>query len=402
MDYEQKRSIIKHFSTAEHWTNIFNDAFFADEARKWHSTTQGAITISRSPSGRRYKITDTENGRSLLIRKGKTGRIKVKDEHGRRFIMNQGRVTSRGDIISDVRPITSTSEFGLDGNLDRNKAHIASINTLGILIRFHKNGSKSVFFENLGHRVEMTSGGIPLQNIKGNGRFFHRISINEDNIRQWDIPPAYAMMFAKLVVARDFNIEPAIGALNTLDEEKAIGILLRHLKNPHNSANEQRSGIIAAENEWHDTTEFEGHRVDTARKFSITRTDHGYDFATTSTQKHAILSQGALLTMAERADILTIQAVNARTTTKAVLHMLKNGNAATDHLKQNWKFVVLDSPAALKVVTAMKDTAINELDLRADRFAAITFDHTKSLLAIEENALTEVASALENSLKSLH
>lgn len=402
MDYEQKRNIIRHFATAEHWTNIFNDAFFSDETRKWQNApkgkAQGAITIQHSPRKRRFKITDTQNGRSLLIRKSDTGRIKIEDEHGRRFIMNQGRITSRGNTISDVRPITSTAEFGFD---DEN-ANIATINDLGLIIRFHSDGSKSVFFENLGHRVDMTSGGAPVKAIKANGRFFHRISINDENIRQWDIPPAYAMMFAKLVLARDLNIEPSITALNALDEEKAVGILLSHLKNPHKDACPQDAGITSAEKSWSDTTEFEGYRVDTARKFSITRTDNGYDFATTSTQKHAILSQGALLITAERQDILTIQAVNARTTTKTILHMLTNGNDARDHLKQNWKFVVLDSPAALKVVAAMKDTATNELHLRADHFAAITFDHTKSLLAIEENALTEVISALEESLNSLH
>lgn len=403
MDYKQKRNIIKHFATAENWTNIFNDAFFADETRKWKSASQGTITISRSPGGRRTKIIDTEHGRSILIRRNQSGRLKIADEHGRFFIINQGRITARADIVSNVSPIKSIAEIGLQSrhqNQESDKAaNIAVIDDLGIILRFFANGSKSIFFENLGHRIDMTAHGRARKSQKANGRFFHSISINEDNIREWDIPPAYAMMFAKLVLAHDLNLEPDIKTLNTLDEEQAVRILLNHLKNPA-QANDKQTGIV--ERNWSDTTEFEGYRVDIAQKFSISRTDHGYDFATTSTQKHAIIAHGGLLIQAERPDIFAVQAVNTRTTAKTILHMIKNGYDTKDHLGQQWKFIVLDSPAALKVVTAMKEAAKNEFDLRADRFAAITFDQTKSLLAIEENALGTVVRTLENSLNSLH
>ncbi len=409
LGFNQKVGIIDHLALPDNWSNIFNMDFFSDETRKWTSKEAGDLTVLTSDDGKKCKIIDSENGRSLLLEKRSNNRIKVTDEHNQSFVLSQGKVKSRGNTVADVTPIQTTKEFGFDD--DTAKPYVQE--DMGVIVRFNQDGSKSVFFEDIGHRVDMNaqSEGIDQQNHPG--QFFHKISFNDSTFKEWDIHPAYAMMFAKLVVAKDLNIEPNLKAFNELDEEKAAALLMKYLEDEYDEdwdgpeawrpkKKKEKIGIEKAEKPWRDTTEFKGHNTAIPKKFFIRKTDEGYDLTTSSDSKHSILAQGALLQQARQNNIIAIQTVNENTATQNVLHILNQGHTTEDHLGREWKFVVLQSNAAHKIVESMNDVSHNTLGVTPNNYAAINFSDNESLIAMEAQTLEDVTNAFNASLEIMN
>ncbi len=404
LSFSQKVNIIDHLSLPDNWTNIFNMSFFTDETRKWTRKNSNGLAIMSSPDGQSHKIVDEENGRSLSIsRQG--NRYKVTDEHNRSFVLTDGKVKARSDTVDDVTPIRSSAEFGYTE--DGVKA--TTLESLSITARFDGNGEKSVFFEDLGHRVTMSAHGDGVASPDHPGRFFHKISFNDDTFREWDIHPAYAMMFAKLVIAKDLNIEPNLKTFNELDEETAVKLLMEYLEDQYDEdwdgpeawrpkIKKKETGITKAEKPWDDTTEFGGYHAGIPNRFFIQKTSDGYDLRTSSDAKHSIWAQGELLRKARESDILTIQMVSEKSAMQSVLHMLDHGNTTEDHLDRNWKFIVLDSPAAQKVVKHMNDVAQNAFGIESHDYAAINFGDRHSLIAMEANTLERITMSYGASL----
>ena len=411
LSFSQKVSIIDHLSLPDNWSNIFNMSFFTDETRKWTRKSDNGLAIMSSPDGMRHRIVDEENGRSLNItRQG--GRYKVTDEHNRSFVLSGGTVKAKADTVDDVTPIRSSAEFGYTE--DGVKA--TTLESLSITARFDNNGEKSVFFEDLGHRVTMSAHGEGVASPNHPGRFFHNISFNDDTFKEWDIHPAYAMMFAKLVIAKDLNIEPGLQAQNEIDERKAAILLAQYLKERLDDmdmpeawkantpiemsdlSGKAKNAMKDAEKPWDDTTEFGGYDAALPSRFFIQKTSDGYDLRTSSDAKHSIWAQGELLRKARESDILTVQTVNEKSAMQSVLHMLEHGNKTEDHLDRNWKFIVLDSPAAQKVVKHMNDVAQNAFGIESHDYAAINFGDRHSLIAMEAETLERVTMSYGASL----
>ena len=386
-------------------------AFFTDETRKWKSSQSGNLHIKTSPDGTKSKVADEKSGRSLFIEQRDVNRIKVTDENNKTFVLSEGIVRTRAGTVSDVTPIQSTAEFGFteDG------VESAVLDNLGVIVRFDQDGSKSVFFEDIGHRVHMPPHGEGKPSENHPGRFFHKISFKDDAFKEWDIHPAYATMFAKLVVAKDLNIEPGLEAQNEIDEKKAAFLLAEYLKSRYDElempeawkANApigmseimgaSKNIFSEAEKPWDDTTEFGGYNAALPNRFFITKTDDGFDLTTSSDAKHSIWAQGALLRQARNKDIMAIQTVNDRTATENILHMLNHGHTTEDHLGREWRFVVLQSAAAQKVVGNMNSTAQNALAIDSQDYAAISFDNSMSLLAMEAETLERETRAFNAS-----
>ncbi len=406
LGFDQKIDIIDHLALPDNWSNIFNMDFFTDETRKWTHKEINGLTILTSDDNKKCKVIDADKGRSLLIEQRSNNRIKVTDEHGQSFILNHGKVKSRGDTVANVTPIQSTNEFGFDDETAKTYVH----ETMGIIARFNDDGSKAIFFEDIGHRVDMNSYGDGISQQSHPGQFFHKVSFDDSTFKEWDIHPAYAMMFAKLVIAKDLNIEPNLHAFNELDEDKAAALLMEYLEDEYDEEwdgpqawrpkkKKEKIGIEKAEKPWSDTTEFKGYHAGIPSKFFIQKTDDGYDLTTSSDSKHSILAQGALLQQARKNNILSIQSVNENTATQSVLHMLNHGHKTEDHLGREWNFVVLQSSAARKIVESMNHVAHNTLGIDSNDYAAINFSDNESLIAMEIETLEHVTTAYRASLE---
>ncbi len=407
LSFGQKTNIIEHLTDRSNWTNIFNLSFFTDKSRKWSRKEDGALKILTNDDKTKAKVIDESNGRSLLVERLRRGSIKVTDEFDRSFIIKNTMVGTKYGIVENVSPIKSSVEFGLE---DPNVNSVV-LQDLGVILRFHDNGSKTVFFEDVGHRVDILAEPKGAEFASAPGRFFHQVSLDKAAFEEWDIHPAFALIYSKLVVAKDLNIEPNLYAFNELDEDKAAEILAEYLKVEYDDTwegpeqwrpkikKEGPTDFSAAEKEWKDTTEFSGYSTGIPKRFFIEKTDDGFNLATASDTKNSIYSQGDILKTARNSDIFKIETINNNTTPQTILHFLGQAQTMTDHLDEEWSFIVLKSAAAKDVTIAAKDTMQNAFGLDYSSYAALNYGDDLSLLAMKTDILRNVKTRYEASIE---
>ncbi len=409
LSFEQKTKLIDHFATPSNWSNIFNLSFFTDKTRKWSHTENGSLKILTNSDKTKAKVIDTVNGRSLLVERLKRENIKVTDEFEKSFIIKGTTVKTKHGIIENISPIKSSGEFSLEDPT----VNSAVLQDLGVILCFHKNGSKTIFFEDLGHRIDMRAESKGAKFLSAHGKFFHQASIDETTFQEWGINPAFALIYSKLVIAKDLNVEPDLYAFNELDEEKAAQLLAAFLEEEPDETWEGPEqwrplkkktsiGIAAAEKPWKDTTEFSGYNTAIPKRFFIEKTDNGFNLSTSSDTKNSIFSQGNILKTAQNSDIFKVETINKNTTPQTVLHFLNQAHTMTDHLNEKWSFVVLKSMAAKDVTIAARDTIQNAFGLDYNDYAALNYSDNLSLLAMKTSILKDVTTRYKASIEAAH
>ncbi|MFP4098509.1 MAG: hypothetical protein ACLFU1_06955 [Alphaproteobacteria bacterium] len=396
LSFTDKTILFNYLANTRNWENTFNLDFFTDESRRWSCKTHGHLRTCTNETGTKSKVEDTSTGQHLFIERLINNHVLITDEFGRTIEINGTNVSTQDGIIEQVVPIKSSSEFGLE----QPDIHAAAVQELGIIARFHSDGSKTIFIQDVGHRIDLKAEKNVPEPLQAPGQFFHQISLNHTTLKEWQIDPAYALIYAKLVVARDFGIEPELRALNELDEEKAVTILTQHLQKGPEQDHEQ-IGITDAEKPWTDTTEFTGYHTALPKRFVIKTREGGFDLATTSAAKHSIVAQGGILSAAQDTrDVYRIRTIQRNTVPRTILHFLDKGRTISDHLGEEWNFVVLQSAAAKHAIQSAKETARNIFALDYRDFAAINYAPDLSVLAIKTNTLKVTKARYDASLKA--
>ncbi len=403
LNFNQKTGLISYLSNPSNWSNVFNADFFTDKKRKWDTIHTNGLKVQTSPDHAQVLVSDESTGRSLFFDKTERGHMKVTDEHGRSFIYDNSTISSQNQMVADVSPLFSAAEFGLT----EKDVHAAMIDDMSSVCRFDASGNVTIFLESTGQRVDLNNDKPGVEQPSHPGRFFHQIPLNDDQVTEWEIHPAYALTFAKLVIAKDLNIEPNLYATNEIDEDKAAILLQEYLRTkydedwdgpeawrPIKQDKEKVPDVMKlAEKEWSDSTEFEGYSIALPTRFFVQKTDAGYDIRTSSDAKHSIWTQGQLMNIALNNKINAVQTVSDKTSINSVLHVLGHAENTTDHLDRDWNFAVLQTGAAKKVVQLMNGVAQDNFGLDAWNYAAITIDDETCMIAMESETLEGVKAA---------
>jgi len=405
--FRQKTNFIQYISQPENWTDLFNLPSLMDETRKWPSQNINGLGVSINPEGNKAKITFNDNGTSLLIDRSKSSQITITDEHGKALYFIDDVFRTKNGMISGISSFSSAAEYGIDDP----DAHIAILDALGVVCRFNNDGTKAVFIENLGQKVSFSSNSEPVQREELSGRFLHKISIDKSETREWALPHKDAIIFAKLVVAKDLNIEPDLYCLNELDENRVGAVLVEFLREEYvkdwdgpeqwRPKVKKSADLSQAGKAWDDTTEFTGHTVNLPTAFAIHYTYTGFDILTSSYNKDAILTHGQILRTAQTEDIQPIQTINAKTATSSLLHMLSRGYTITDHTGQDWNFVVLESPATKIIIQHTNTIARNSFGLRGHNYVALNHNEDTCILAMEKKTLERIKCSYAASLEMM-
>ncbi|PCJ99827.1 MAG: hypothetical protein COA45_03145 [Zetaproteobacteria bacterium] len=368
------------------------------------------LDVSSNPEGNKAKITFEDNGTTLLIDRSKSNKIKITDEHGDALYFTNDTFKTKNNMISDVSSFSSSTEFGIDDP----EAHVAIIDNLGIVCRFNNDGTKAIFIEDLGQKVSFFSNSEHVQKEQLAGRFLHKISIDRSETKKWALPPENAIIFAKLIVAKDLNIEPNLQCLNELDEEKAGTILAEFLKEeyvddwdgpeqwrPKKEGIKKSADLSKAEKKWDDTTEFTGYTAHLPTAFAIHHTNTGFDILTSSDNKDAIWTHGDILNTAQTEGVHPIQTINEKTAAHSLLHMLSRGHTTTNHIGQDWNFIVLESPAAKTITQHTNTIAQNNFGLTSNDYVALNYNENTCLIAMEKETLERVRCSYAASLEMI-
>lgn len=400
LTFEQKNQIISFLATPQNWTNIFNDAFFANEKRKWQSRRQDDVVLSISPDSLQAHALHEPSGTSLHIDRREDGVISITDEHNQTLTYRDGKFSTRGDVTPDIAPISSSLEFGFN----QDGVSTLMISPLKTILRFNKDGSKTAFFDDLGHKVSYPAPQDTIKREMQAGRFFQRISFSNAAAKEWNLHPLAMLHNAKLIVAKDLDVEPHLRAINELDAEKAHVMLMEFLRREYDKnwtgpeswrpkIKKELGDLTQAEKIWLDTTDFTGSIIDLPQRFFISATEDGFDLTTTSDTKHAILTHGDVLQQARDLFSSPVQTVAPKTDMQSLLYIMGRGENMHDHLGREWNAIVLQSPHAKEIIKCAKDCMRGSMGLTNYDYAALNFGEGRCLLAMESQTLERITRA---------
>lgn len=400
LTFEQKNQIIDFLATAQNWTNIFNDAFFADEKRKWHSLKHGDVTLSSSPDSLQAYAIHEPSGTSLHIDRRDKNIIRITDERHQSLTYQNGKFSTRDDTHPDISLILSSAEFGFN----QEGVSTLMLSPLKVILRFDKKGSKTVFFDDLGHKVSYPAPKEAIKRELQGGRFFQCISFSNAQAKEWDLHPLAMLHNAKLIVAKDMDVEPHLRAINELDGEKAQAMLMEFLRTEYDKdwkgpeawrpkIKKELGDLTAAEKKWLDTTDFTGNIIDLPQRFFISTTDDGFNLTTSSDTKHAIWTHGDVLQQVKDTSITPVQTVSLKTTMQSLLHIIGRGETMYDHLNREWNVIVLQSPNTKEIIKSTKDCMRGSMGLTNHDYAALNFGENRCLLAMESQTLERITLA---------
>lgn len=400
LTFEQKNQIIDFLATPQNWTNIFNDAFFANEKRKWHSVRHGDVILSSSPDSLQAYAVHEPSGTSLHIDRRDKNTIRITNEHHQTLTYKNGKFSTRDDVNPDISLISSSAEFGFN----QNGISTLMLSPLKVILRFDKDGSKTVFFDDLGHKASYPAPKEAIKRELQGGRFFQRISFSNTHAKEWDLHPLAMLHNAKLIVAKDMDVEPHLRAINELDEQKAQAMLMEFLRTEYDkdwndpkqlqtAIDKGYESLTPTEKIWLDTTDFKGSIIDLPQRFCISSTGDGFDLTTSSDTKHAIWTHGDVLQQVKEASITPVQTVNLKTTIQSLLHMMGRGETMRDHLSREWNVVVLQSPHTKEIIKSTKDCMRDQMGLTNHDYAALNFGENKCLLAMESQIFDRISRA---------
>lgn len=394
--YAQKRAILDYLSDAHHWSNRFDMAFFMDKSRRWKSYSAGDVAYLVEPEGETAFLHHKPSGATLtVIRVGRD--LLAEDESGRLLAIEDGRPAMEYTEDGTFSPIRSESEW-----LDH--ANTAHLPALDLHVRFAADGSKSLFFDAGGLRVDIGAPELKYEERRHPGRLFHAVDFTVGDAAAFGLEPHDLMVGAKLVIAKDLGIEPEIRAFNALDPEKALAFTLDLMtdkwdpdwKGPWQwrpKLKPKVGDISPLQKAWHDSTEFEGHFVAVPTRFTIEKTDDGYSFRTCLDDREAIRAQARVAHEASEGGIPTVDTLAARTAPEKLLHFLRHGAAVRDHRNREWSCVLAHAQKAAILAEEARAAMRSHFGLGAFHFAAVGLDRDLCVLAMDATALEDVSAA---------
>ncbi|MEM6812537.1 MAG: hypothetical protein AAF549_08750 [Pseudomonadota bacterium] len=372
-----------------------------DKRRKHRSVQRGKFfeTVIRNV-GKPDQVVITHSGSSveLLIERNQNGIITVSDERGI-------SVTSQHDHHEKIKrgrligPFAAVANIG--HNLKKPKPDELEIERLGITIKVFNTGEKEVIFHEQGTSAKMgafTKDPNSEYDIPLTGTRLYRLGLEapiiEDlSVDYKDLPP-----YLTLLLARDYDLQSDIFALNEVDPIISEANLEQAW---HGEFDEEWSGpeewrpqpepdyekAKLAEKEWHDVTEFRGHRVDVPKNFRIMRQKSSYFVTTDFDRRDRIINLSAIYNHITEEGSPTSRFISETTSPYSLLRILHKSQSFTAPNGDQWLYVVFESPEAAKITNALRQSVKAEYGLGGNEFGAINFARGKSFIAIREDMM---------------
>ena len=234
-------------------------------------------------------------------------------------------------------------------------------------------------------------------------RCFHAVAIDP---AIWSGPRSTLLEISKLLVARDFAIEPTLKAFNgisakAIQDQKAK---IEHERMVFDDAyalnNNQITTLDAFEKPWDDMVEFEG-TVDTPRYFLAEDHRDRLMLRMELAAREQIWAQGHVFNQAMHGAPARGDLPQAEIEPTTILHVLNEGSFATDHRGNTWLYAVITSAEIGIINQQARDILQRRLGLRGDEALAIRFKEDRLLIAMKADTLHKLNCAVDasNSLR---
>lgn len=416
LTYAQKWNIIRYLSNPAHWQNQFDAEFFADETRKWNEISKkSGVRIAANHGKDKFLILYDKKDKDVDVhayvrieRRGED--YLVIDESGRQLTITASGLHPEQRSVLPVAKMASTAELGLDDP----KAMTMVIPGTSCVIRFFKDGTKTLFNDATGQKIEFPAPLAAKDRSLHSGAFPHVISFGSDTPRSWGIDVRDTQSATKLILARDMGLEPRLEAFNALDEDKARAYLdylmveeedmtwkgprqwrPRLIKSP------TRAGVQALQKPWKDSTEFEGYFIATPKNFRIQKSEDGFDVRASVEYREWIWTHGAILNTVMENQTAPLAILGKLDQPATFLHALEQGSRTENHRGDAWHYVVFKNKEAAAYAEVIRTNLMDNMGLTAGNFLSMAYDQEHMVLAMDAKTLGKLRLAYDSTKELL-
>ena len=440
LSYQLKRHIIRFLSDPSNWQDSgFDMDFYMDKSRRWRTKTvchpEGFSEEQKRATALSIDIDDNGYTRGIRYIYGQSAQtteadisrffglasedrlsqrvhieyvdntVIIIDEAGRRVSFNKGDV----DIDENAEGVRLSKTLLLRSDIDVTAStRTYEIPETGLTIFFDKNGKKFIECRHSNRVVEFDRAPRIEPDNLPNVHPYHVVSFYFDMFRNWGMTgldgTEPAQRATKLIISRDFDVDPTLAAFNALDPKKA-GAYINAMRFDYDvpegvtrlpTAAKKEIHIdpteLAKETEipWHDTTEFKGHQVDRPKRFRMQSTDNGFDVLGTLDHRDAILGQGQVFNQALRAKTPPSNIFGHKEHPSVFLQALSVGTEAEDHNGNLWRYAVLESDQANALAKSIRETMRDRFRLTPDCYISVNFKKGKCLIGMRDDLIKDM------------
>ncbi|HEY8963792.1 MAG TPA: hypothetical protein VIN59_04935 [Alphaproteobacteria bacterium] len=241
------------------------------------------------------------------------------------------------------------------------------------------------FFDNALHQRHY---GTPLTDKKGNavGSRFNAFDITDDAADALSMTRDQMVDAVKLLLARDFGIEPDLRAVNARHYENTAYLMRDAMK--YGQLGNLDSVLIP----WDDVTEFEGAYIATPNRFTVELKEKGVDVRLSANDHEGVLSVGKAAKTALGAEKPPIDLREAKADLSRIFFMLSKGSTIRNRMNQEVIYMLMHVRNAMRLANSLRDKIMRAYNLKGYEFAVIAVKNDLCLIATDPNTLEATAS----------
>jgi hypothetical protein len=396
-DFRQKEQIIAHVARRRNWRDDFDTAFLTDPNRKTKTSLINGLSVSYSLFDSVINIERTDIDISIEIK-----RIGI----GLGIVLPDGRVLmlSQTPLLFTNRKKISLGSFDPKGE---RYAHIQDF-----MIAIDENGVIDLQLPELNQSAIIHPLKAPQRSVIKQGRFFHKISFNHHTHgKKWGLEPETLLMAAKLIIARELGIEPDLHAINAFDEDSVVpylaerAVIERDLStgmppqwSPFKDKPIDGAHLLSLQKAWSDSSDFEGHRIETPRLFCIRKGDKGYDFYVGLDHKQQLLTLGHVTLQALRNDQRPTNIFGNKENFSTLLHTLEHGAETTDPEGNLWKYAFIAHEEAAAFAQRLRQQCHGTYGINRQDMLTLAVEPDCCLMMMRAKAIEPVKTAFHSTV----
>lgn len=366
--YERKQDIIGRLADESQWENRLDPDWLKYAGQRTSHVVRNNV-IWTPITHRHVILRDMETKALLEVEFGE--RIRVSDEHEKNIFFDP-----YGRSLDDPEKLgVSFNPFHSKDFEDMRRERV-NFDLGDMTVAFLNTGAKRIFFHRSGLTVDLAAAPESLRKKNELLRVFqlhHAISfpsVQED---------ALDINMIKLVIARDFAVEPGLRALNTLMHASL-----------NTSWNSEDCDFI--EEPWTDSTEFTGAEVAVPFNYRVETTKDGVDVYMGGERRRWLMANAQL---AQRAFTMAAAPwrANRNLCPEDILAGIKSGEHVTENNGAPWRLGVYQTDYAPVMAHIVRCFLSERMNMSGSDYLAVNHAQDMFILGVNEEKLESASAA---------
>jgi hypothetical protein len=375
--YGQKQDIIGRLADKSQWENRLDPDWLKYAGQRDSQIFRDNVIYT--PLTHRHVILRDMGTKALLELEFYDDRVRIRDEHDKDIFFDTDKKK-----FEDPENLGVTIKAYRFKDFEDIRKQTTNLDLGDITIAFLDSGAKRIFFHRPGYIADFAPAPESLRKKNELLRIFqlhHAISF--PNVQK----DALDINTIKLVIARDFAVEPDLRAHNTL--------LHAGLNNTYGS-----DDFDFIEEPWTDSTEFTGPEVAVPFNYRVESTKHGVDVYMDSERRDWLMANAQL---AQRAFSMAAAPwrVDRNVLPEDILDEIKNGECVTVNNGSSWRVNVYQTEYAPVIAHIARCFLRERMNMSGSDYLAINHAQDLFILGVKEDRLHAATKAHEITKKAV-